>query len=607
MVPPQDSYLTYGPYLELMTGIRTALQINEGIIKVVGAEGSGKSAFCRELARSLRSNGQTVIFFETPPESVDFLHKRIQSELDLPADKNFTRSLTNYLLSRQAPNNKLFLIYDDAEKISKEIFILIRLLNNIHDASETLVSQVICGTEKLDKVFDDPELRSLTQYLNQSFVLPAMSHDQLVDFCAAYMKRTSVPTGTMTGKDITDIYLVGKGMPGKTLELLDSHVQRYQASIASDSAQPGAPEEAVTDHVSATPRPAEPQRLDADKILRREPLPRNRREALFFKSVVAMIILISSVILIVVLSDRREQAPDRIAEILAADSPLYLDEIDDVAEPVAADTTTDAADETGTDDSSTGNVASDTTTSLLIAGSTEAEESTADIGQPEQEVPDASAAVTESAVIESAVTVTDSAIMPTAESVVPETDTAPELAGTNTPALPQTDPAPEAPAAPGVSSVIAANDTFEDTDIVVAEDNASADEPIAEDVVEVASAPDVSGELQSLIQRWLDAWQEGDFQDYLAAYHADFAPAYHDTRALWESEREARIEGVTGIRVGFDRFSIEAETDDTVTARFWLAYARGNYADDTLKEIVFMRDNGQWFIFSERNLELIVH
>ena len=119
MVLTQDSYLRFGPYLDLMTGIHTALKINEGIIKVVAPEGCGKTVFCRELVRDLVNDGQEVIFFESPPESVDYLHKRIQSELDLPHDKDFTRSLTQYLLAKSPLRNKLTLIYDDAEKISK--------------------------------------------------------------------------------------------------------------------------------------------------------------------------------------------------------------------------------------------------------------------------------------------------------------------------------------------------------------------------------------------------------------------------------------------------------------------------------------------------------
>jgi hypothetical protein len=41
MVLSQDIYLRFGPYLDLLTGIRTALTINEGIIKVVGPDESG--------------------------------------------------------------------------------------------------------------------------------------------------------------------------------------------------------------------------------------------------------------------------------------------------------------------------------------------------------------------------------------------------------------------------------------------------------------------------------------------------------------------------------------------------------------------------------------
>ena len=112
--------------------------------------------------------------------------------------------MTRYLLET-SNNHKLVIIYNDAEQIAKDLFILIRLLNNIHDDSKTLVSQIITGTDELDRMFDDPVLRSLTQYLNQSFTLSPMSREQLDDFYSAYTKDKKVTDKSMGNKELTEL------------------------------------------------------------------------------------------------------------------------------------------------------------------------------------------------------------------------------------------------------------------------------------------------------------------------------------------------------------------------------------------------------------------
>ena len=42
------------------------------------------------------------------------------------------------------------------------------------------------------------------------------------------------------------------------------------------------------------------------------------------------------------------------------------------------------------------------------------------------------------------------------------------------------------------------------------------------------------------------------------------------------------------------------------TVEFWLQYARGNYADDTHKQLKLKLDGDRWLILVERNLELVL-
>ena len=586
MVLTQDSYLRFGPYLDLMTGIHTALKINEGIIKVVAPEGCGKTVFCRELVRDLVNDGQEVIFFESPPESVDYLHKRIQSELDLPRDKDFTRSLTQYLLAKSPPRNKLTLIYDDAEKISKEIFILIRLLNNVHNDAETLVSQVICGTDKLDKVFDDPDLRSLTQYLNQSFTLPPMTREEMEDFCSGYLQQAGITDKALTSKQLTDIFMAGKGMPGKTMELMAHQVSVSQGASSSPAPLTGEDNEvSVADSVpapssSARDEVASHYAREVDQILD-EDTGYQSKFPMYFKLVLSVIVVVSTLVLAVVLSGDNETVNDRIAEILADDSPLYLDE---VVDPVTVET----------------------------AQTSEPDFVPVDMTDPAPDV------IEESVTLASTDNVLTEPVAALPSPVEPAVSNDPEPADTElasadvsfiedqTPEAALTEPAEDA-VTPGIDLEV--DETMPDAEQLALVNEESATDVVT-DAPEVVEAQDpalsTTDALDAVIAAWTEAWQAGDFDGYISAYDEDFTATNYDSLQAWETARRPRVEGVSGMMISYDRFDLVAEDTGQATARFWLSYSRGNYADDTLKEIVFLKEGEQWRIVEERNLEIIV-
>ena len=577
MVLSQDTYLRFGPYLDLLTGIRTALTINEGIIKVVGPDESGKTALCRNLAHELKAEGHDVIFFESPPESVEFLHTRIQTELDLPRDKNFTRSLSRYLLAKAPPNNRLIIIYDDAEKISKDIFILIRLLNNVHDSSDTLVSQVICGTPKLDRVFDDPVLRSLTQYLNQSFTLRPMNQDELLDFYYGFKKQAGVTGKDLNTKELNQLFATGKGLPGRTINLLE---QRFSAPVQESLS---AAEPAVTpthdpdiDAMPAVETPVSPDVREVEEILDEEDIPITA--PIYFKAALSLVVIITTAILAFVLSGDNIPENAQVAEILADDTPLYLDEVDPAA---AAET-----------------AATDIQVPVLGGPIQEPAEATEDVvGTP----------VSEPGVLEP---VDDSPILAGAANSVSSPDTEPVIVAAEARDATGEDGLVSVPVlveagAGAMLDTAAADDSIPEAITPPSPDDT---QDVAADAIppETLAAPALPEVLNTVIQSWVDDWQSGNSSGYLSAYHEAFMPSYHDSREAWRSERESRIEGVTGIAVSFDRFEMMANDADTALVRFWLNYSRGSYTDETHKEIEFRRVDTDWLILGERNLEVIV-
>ena len=565
--------------------------------------------------------------------------------LGLDAQKDFTRELSASLRSRQPPNNKLYIIYDDAETISTEVFLLIRLLNNIHSDNDTLVSQLIFGTEQLDRTFDNTALRSITQFLNQSLTLQPMNLDELGDFVAGYARIHQLDIFGLHEDDLKELMKQSRGFPGITLDLLDSqyipdsdlenehskenplHAVEYDsADTISDSTENTPPlatnskdghgvggyaadsstlleefqaddsivfqvsdkervlEPSVTENsevdINARPAPGNLEKTSAfSDVIADEYIARNAKPPVTgFKISVGVIVVIISMVLGYIISGGQDNLDNRLNDILADDSPLYLDQLSPESATIPGneslpdifEANAEGSVQMASDEASAGKAL----TSVLDETETEAGTilSNRPANEPVKEPPptlaeiDATPQQTENlATISDQLLADEKALVPALEQPASYVESEDD------------------------------NSLSSATDIV---DSASSD------TVAMTGEASVSSQLEEILGQWADSWQEGDATGYLAHYANDFVPAYVETREDWEAQRLSRIDGVKGIEITIDEFSIEesiyepaSNTPEEIIVRFWLSNSRDTYTDDTLKEISFRREDNIWKIF----------
>ena len=207
-------YLRLSPYREILQGVLISLQINEGIIKIIGKEGAGKTALCSQLFRDLQDNSQSAVFFLKPPVSAIALQNDILDNLELDPTGNFTRTLTAYLLANTSAQKPLVLIFDDAQQLEAQTFSAIRMLCNIQDEARAMVRVVLCGNEDLDAKLATPALRAVTQFLSQSFTLPYLTQEQVHDFCQGYWLQANQDVRPINTRVLETLFRETKGHPG---------------------------------------------------------------------------------------------------------------------------------------------------------------------------------------------------------------------------------------------------------------------------------------------------------------------------------------------------------------------------------------------------------
>ena len=152
-----------------------AINSGEGIIKVVGEVGSGKTMLCRMLELRL-SDVIDVVYIANPSLSPDNILHVIAHELRLDINNNSSKlevmqKLQEYLLNKHADNRQVVLFVEEAQSMPVETLEEIRLLSNLETEQNKLLQMVLFGQPELDQKLAQPHIRQLKERITHSFYL----------------------------------------------------------------------------------------------------------------------------------------------------------------------------------------------------------------------------------------------------------------------------------------------------------------------------------------------------------------------------------------------------------------------------------------------------
>lgn len=161
-----------GAALEALT---YAVSSGEGIIKVVGEVGSGKTMLCRMLEVRLAENID-IVYIANPSLSPDNILHVIAHELGLDVSNSSDKldamqKIGRYLLDRHANNRQVVLFVEEAQSMPIETLEEIRLLSNLETEQSKLLQMVLFGQPELDEKLAQVHIRQLKERITHSFYL----------------------------------------------------------------------------------------------------------------------------------------------------------------------------------------------------------------------------------------------------------------------------------------------------------------------------------------------------------------------------------------------------------------------------------------------------
>ena len=170
---------------EILEALLYAVCHGEGIIKVTGEVGAGKTMLCRMLESQLPPHIE-VIYLVNPnlnPVEVQFA---IAAELGLPTRgfrvDEVQRGLHAHLIERHGQGRQVVLLVEEAQAMPLETLEAIRLLTNLETARSKLLQIVLFGQPELDEHLELPSMRQLRERITHSFHVPAMEPALVADF-----------------------------------------------------------------------------------------------------------------------------------------------------------------------------------------------------------------------------------------------------------------------------------------------------------------------------------------------------------------------------------------------------------------------------------------
>ncbi len=215
ITPVTDFFFSGANRGEILDAMIYAITDGEGIVKISGEVGSGKTMLCRMLLERLPSNIK-AIYLANPSMSRDELLYAIADRLDLSLEGQrvnvILQTLQNQLEAMYERGERCVVLVDEAHAMPLDTLEELRLLYNLQVGKHKLIQIVLFGQPELDEKLDQSNMRQLKDRIVHHFSILPISR-KVIDAYLMFRMRAA----GYKGPDIFSpaaVLLIGKASQG---------------------------------------------------------------------------------------------------------------------------------------------------------------------------------------------------------------------------------------------------------------------------------------------------------------------------------------------------------------------------------------------------------
>ena len=191
ITPVTDFFFPGANRAEILDALIYAITESEGIIKVTGEVGSGKTMLCRMLLERLPAHMETV-YLANPSLSREEMLYAIADGLGLNLEGQrvniIMQTLQNLLAKKSAEGKRVVVLVDEAHAMPLDTLEELRLLYNLQLGDHKLLHIVLFGQPELNVKLSQPNMRQLKDRIVHHFGMLPLSKSIIIAYLIFRMR-----------------------------------------------------------------------------------------------------------------------------------------------------------------------------------------------------------------------------------------------------------------------------------------------------------------------------------------------------------------------------------------------------------------------------------
>lgn len=214
LTPNTEMFLGLAPHFEAIQMVNSALDMGEGLIKVTGEVGTGKTMICRVMVKHFKPSIQ-LVFLPNPALDGEKLRVAVATELGLQNIEPATivDDIQQRLIELASQQKQVVVLVDEAQALSDDALEVLRLFGNLETEQNKLLQIVLFGQPELDQRLAQHHLRQFRQRITFSAKLRGLTLDETVAYIDNRLEKVGASADLFSLNQKKSVWRAGRGYP----------------------------------------------------------------------------------------------------------------------------------------------------------------------------------------------------------------------------------------------------------------------------------------------------------------------------------------------------------------------------------------------------------